>query len=104
GGITRNLGGGNALSVGFGVDAIENPVTDASLGTKTATLRPKASIYYDRDGSLLWSVTAGAPGGAVSWLTANVYPGMLRVAGVSPGLWLQLPKDGGVRFGLVSSL
>jgi hypothetical protein len=50
GGVTRVFTGGNALSVGFGADAIENPVVDTLLGQKGATLRPKGAIYYDRNG------------------------------------------------------
>jgi hypothetical protein len=110
GGITRVLRGGNALSVGFGLDAVDNPVVDSLTGAKGATLRPKGAIYYDRNGSLLWSLTIGSPNGLRSWLAANVYPGFLGFAGVKPGLWVQLPRrdplaehDGKLRLGIVSS-
>jgi len=114
GGVTRVLPGGNALSVGFGADAIENPVVDTLLGQKGATLRPKGAIYYDRNGSLLWSVAVGAANGLRSPISANVYPGTLRIAGLKPGLWVQIPRkpqpgdpeavqDGAFRVGIVSS-
>jgi hypothetical protein len=90
-GLSRKVGETDALSLGAGMDA-------DSTGR-----RPKAGLYYDRNGSLLWSVAVGSPTTAVSWLTVNAYPGALRVKGVSPGLWFQLPKNGGARFGIVSS-
>jgi hypothetical protein len=110
GGLTRVLHDGRAVSVGFGLDAIENPIVDSLTGAKGATLRPKGAIYYDRNGSLLWSVTVGSPNGLRSWVSANVYPGVLGVGRIKPGLWLQLPRrdpqiahDGRLRVGIVSS-
>jgi hypothetical protein len=97
-GVTRDLGGGSALSLGLGLD--NNVVTD-TLGTRS-TLRPKAGLYYDKDGSLLWSISAGGPSSVTSRVTFNAYPGALRVGPVSPGFWVQLPKGGTMRFGLVS--
>jgi hypothetical protein len=114
GGVTHVLRDGNALSVGFGLDAIENPVVDSLTGAKGATLRPKAAIYFDRHGSLLWSLSVGAGNGLRSRISANVYPSVLRIAGMHPGVWLQIPRrlsggdptavsDGSLRFGIVSS-
>lgn len=101
-GLAREFSDGNTLSMVGGVEAVQNPITDARTGAKGATLKPETGIYYDRDGSLLWSLKIGSPSGAVSWITMNAYPGLFRVGSVAPGLWLQLPKDGGVRFGVVS--
>jgi hypothetical protein len=114
GGLTRVFHGGNALSVGFGLDAIANPVVDTLLGAKGATLRPKGAIYYDRNGSLLWSVAVGTPNGVRSRISANLYPDVLKIGPISPGLWLQIPRaprpgdreaidDGKFRVGIVSS-
>lgn len=114
GGVTRVLNDGNALSLGFGVDAIDNPVVDTLLGAKSATLRPKGAIYFDRHGSLLWSLSVGAPNGLRSRVSANLYPGVFEIAGFKPGLWLQIPRapkpgdpngvhDGKFRVGIVST-
>jgi hypothetical protein len=103
-GLSRSLGGGRAFSMGTGFDAVENPIVDQRTGAKSATLRPKVGMYYDRDGSLLWSLAIGSPRSAVSWLTMSAYPGVLHVGRWSPGVWLQLPKGGGVRLGLASTL
>lgn len=98
-GVSRGLGNGRALSLGFGLGSGTSPMT----GAESTRVRPKAGLFYDRDGSLLWSITAGSPPGYASWLSLNTYPGALRIGGVSPGFWMQLPKRGGVRFGLASS-
>lgn len=103
GGVSRSIGGGNWISLGMGVDAVENPITDSTRMTKGATLKPKAALYLDRDGSLLASIAAGSPRGMSSWLTANLYPGVVRVGRFSPGFWLQLPRAGGVRAGVTST-
>lgn len=103
GGVSRAIGGGNAISVGLGLDAVENPITDSTRMTKGATLKPKGAIYLDRNGSLLASASVGSPRGMSSWLTANVFPGVVRVGRFSPGLWMQLPRAGGIRAGVISS-
>src|SRR5439155_2821515 len=114
GGVTRVFPDGNALSVGVGADAIENPVVDSLLGAKGATLRPKGAIYFDRNGSLLWSVAIGAGNGLRSRIAVNLYPGVVRIVGFKPGFWLQIPRaprpgdpeavhDGKFRVGIVSS-
>ena len=74
---------------------------DSTTGKKTATLEPNAGIFYDRNGSLLASlISARRERQRVS--TLNVYPGVLRFGGVSPGLWVQQVQGGGVRFGIAS--
>lgn len=103
GGLSRSIGGGRAISLGIGLDAVENPITDSTRMTKGATLKPKAAAYFDRNGSLLASVTVGSQKGMASWATANVYPGVIRLGPIAPGFWLQLPRAGGLRAGIVSS-
>ena len=84
-------------------------------GAHGATLRPKGALYYDRNGSLLGSLSVGAPNGLRSRISANIYPGVLAIGGFKPGLWLQIPRkaprpgdpegvhDGKIRVGIVSS-
>ncbi|MDB4873746.1 MAG: hypothetical protein JWM41_192 [Gemmatimonadetes bacterium] len=101
-GASRQLANGDAWSAGVGVDAIDNPIVDPRSGAKGATLRFKGGIFYDRRGSLLWSALAGSRSD-VAVVDLNVYPGVLRVGAVSPGVWLQLPRNGGVRLGVTTS-
>ncbi len=102
-GVSHALGNGDAVSVGFGADAVDNPVVDSRTGARTATLRPKGGLFYDRAGSLLWSLQLGSRSD-VAVVNANVYPGVVRMGSLHPGLWLQMPRSGGVRFGLATSL
>jgi len=110
GGVTRVLSGGNAISLGVGADAIDNPIVDTLRGARTVTLRPKGALYFDRNGSLLWSVSVGAPNGLRSRISAELYPGFIGVSGFRPGLWLQIPRapqgnapeDGEIRLGVVT--
>jgi hypothetical protein len=91
------------VSVGIGLDAVENPITDSTRMTRGATLKPKAAVYLDRNGSVLGSLAVGSPRGMSSWVTANVNPGLVHLGPVAPGFWVQLPRGGGLRAGIVSS-
>jgi hypothetical protein len=101
-GATRELEGGSALSAGVGVDAIDNPVVDARTGARGATLRFKGGVFYDRRGSLLWSVLAGSRSDDAV-VDVNVYPGILHLGSARPGIWAQVPRGGGVRVGFATS-
>lgn len=100
-GASRTLDNGNAVSAGFGVDAVDNPIVDTHTGAKTATLRFKSGVFYDHHGSLLWSLLVGSRQD-VAAVDVNVYPGVLRLGALSPGVWLQLPRSGGLRVGVTS--
>lgn len=102
-GLSRRGAQGSAWSGGLGLDAVDNPVVDDRTGAKTATLAFKGGLFYDRDGSLLFSILAGSRRG-VARLTINFYPGMLNVAGTHPGFWFQIPDHGAARFGIATRL
>ena len=78
-GLSRSGANGSAWSGGVGLDAVDNPVVDARTGAKTATLAFKGGLFYDRDGSLLFSILGGSRRD-VARLTINFYPGTLNVA------------------------
>ena len=71
--------------------------------TQGATLKPKVAMYLDRNGSVLGSLAIGSPRGMSSWVTANLYPGVVHIGSLAPGYWLQVVRDGGVRVGVTSS-
>jgi hypothetical protein len=100
-GASRVRDDGDAWSVGFGVDAVDNPVVDSRTDAKTATLRFKGGVFYDHRGSLLGSLLVGSRSDDAV-VDADIYPGVLRVGSLHPGLWLQVPRGGGVRVGLAS--
>ena len=100
-GVSKTIGKGRALSLGMGLDGVPAvPGTDSTPGVKSKLL-PKGTLYYDRNGSLLWSLTVNNYTDA-NRVALNVYPGLFRVHGFTTGLWTQLPTAGGIRFGIVS--
>lgn len=99
GGVSVGKKGGLAFSVAAGADAIDTPVVDSASGKKTVTLKPNSGVFVDRDGVLLFSLTARYSNEVIAM--ANLYPGVLRVGGVSFGSWVQVTKDRRLRFGIV---
>jgi hypothetical protein len=95
--------GGDALSIAVGPYVVDNPVVDTLNNAKSATFRMNGGVFYDRDGSLLVSAIYSARSD-VSRLNVNVYPGMLRIGGFSPGVWLHTVPGGGIRVGVASRL
>jgi hypothetical protein len=101
-GISKTIGGGRAISVGLGADGVpEVPATDSTPRIAGTTL-PKATVYYDRNGSLLWSVAINNRT-EMNHVAVNIYPGLLRVGGFTTGLWAQFPRSGGVKGGIIST-
>jgi hypothetical protein len=100
GGVSYGKKGGLALSIGTGAEVVDTPVVDTVSGKKTVTLKPNGGIFIDRAGSLLFSINyRDAPETVVS---ANLYPGVIRVGPVTFGLWTHALRDGRWRFGIVA--
>jgi hypothetical protein len=94
---------GGAWSAAIGPYVVTNPIVDTLRGARTATFRMNGGLFYDREGSLLFSALY-AWHSEVAKLNVNVFPGVLRIGRLSPGVWLQTPERGGVRIGVVSRL
>ncbi|HEY6220572.1 MAG TPA: hypothetical protein VIV65_11010 [Gemmatimonadaceae bacterium] len=101
-GLSKSIGGGQALSLGLGLDGI--PAIDATDSTPSHSSKvlPKATLYFDRNNSLLWSISVNNYSDA-NRVAINVYPGVLRIHGFTTGLWTQIPTKGGYRFGIVGN-
>jgi hypothetical protein len=101
GGVTYTGETGRSISVGIGrgsdVAAIEDSVKDV----RTVNLGARAGIFYDRDGSLLASLIYNGSNDGL--FVINVYPGVLHVGSASPGVWLDVRRNG-VRFGVAAPL
>lgn len=97
-GPSRRIGQNYWLSVTGGFDPSDNPVIDPTTNAKTVTLKPNAGLFFDRNGSLLFSVIS--KGGSNNGTTVNLYP----LARNMPGLWVQRVRGGGARFGIVSPI
>jgi hypothetical protein len=99
-GVSRRAGTDLWVSASGGFDPSDNPIIDPVTGAKTVLLKPNAGLFLDRDGSLLVSLVM--KGGSRDGATLNVYPGVIRIPGVSPGVWAQTIQGGGFRFGVVA--
>lgn len=101
-GLSHAVGRRHTLSVAAGADATKIETLDEATGRKGIGLAPSLGVYVDRDGSLLASLQGAAGGDALA--TLNVYPGVVSLGPVSPGLWAQVARGGIIRFGLTPLL
>ena len=84
-----------ALSAGAGIRASQ--LEDLGNGAQTVYLIPSAGFFCDRNGSLLFSVTTATT--SRYGVRVNLYPGVLHVGPVSPGLFVLASRAGGTIFG-----
>jgi hypothetical protein len=93
-GLTIRRSPTHSFSVGGGVMAKE--LVDAQPGlpsrSLTATVVPALGVFYDRDNSLLFSLIVAPRKDDV--MSLNLYPGIVRLGGASPGFFL---ATGGAR-------
>jgi hypothetical protein len=99
-GLTFRGSTSHSISIAGGVMAKE--LVDAAPGLPsrsiTATIVPALGIYYDRENSLLFSAVI-APR-KDDKMSINVYPGVLKVRGVSPGISLAIGGRRGLSLGV----
>jgi hypothetical protein len=95
-GLTRRLNEQDSFSFGAGLRAGE--LVELDDGFRTVDLAASAGVFYDRNNSLLASFVMAKT--KEYRFRFNVYPGVLRVAGVSPGLFLADRRTRGLVFGL----
>jgi len=95
-GLSRRLDEEYSVTVAGGWDTSVRSVD--STGHETVAFAPGGGVYFDRNNSLLWSVTAGP---ADNQLAVNVYPGVLPGRAGRLGLWAVLTRENEVRLGIV---
>lgn len=99
-GLTYRRSESYSLSVAGG--AMAKSLIDAEPGkpsrSLTAKIVPAVGVFYDRDNSLLFSLVV-APR-KDDKMSVNIYPGILRIAGVSPGLSLAIGGARGLSIGM----
>jgi len=71
---------------------------DPKTGHETAGFAPAAGIFYDRNDSLLWSLTT-SPG--ENLVSVNVYPGVLPGKARAIGIWGVYSRSGHLSLGLL---
>lgn len=99
-GLSYKFSDGTAISAGAGLHAKNLVMVDPNTHQQTMDLVWNAGLFYDRENSLLVSLT-------VSGLTdnsadLNVYPGVLHAGKFSPGFWMELRQDKAVLLGLTT--
>ena len=95
-GLSYTKANGSAFSFGAGLRA--KGLVDIGGNVLTADLVPSAGFFYDRDGSLLFSVSAANT--SRYRVRVNAYPGLLRVGGRTAGLFALWNRDDQVVVGL----
>ncbi len=95
-GVSRKLDDQHHLSVGVGGDTEVREI-DAS-GHETVGFAPGGGLYFDRNNSLLWSLTVSP---AENALSINVYPGVLPWRARALGAWIVRTRRDEWRFGIV---
>jgi hypothetical protein len=97
-GISRKLADDeHHFSVGIGGDTEVRDI-DRS-GHETVGFAPGAGVYYDRNNSLLWSLTTSP---AENLVALNVYPNVVPKLGRDLGLWAVYTRRNELRFGVVN--
>jgi hypothetical protein len=99
-GASRRFDNGDAISVGAGVRAVSLKLLDPNFFLLTTVLKWETGIFYDRNNSLLASLFVG--GADDNPVTLNIYPGVVRIAGISPGLWALHSDRYGFSFGITT--
>jgi hypothetical protein len=99
-GLAYKDGNGAALSVGLGMRAKRLEKVGTATAQQTAELTWNAGAFLDVHNSLLVSLMIS--GLTRNTVTLNIYPGLVRIAGISPGFWLTMDRDGAVMGGIVT--
>ncbi len=95
-GISQKIGEEHHFSIGAGGDTEVRDID--KQGLETVKFAPGAGIYWDRNNSLLWSVTTSP---AENLVAVNVYPGVLPGFARSVGAWVVRTRRDEWRFGIV---
>jgi hypothetical protein len=91
---------GATLSVGLGLRAKRLEQVQNHSAQQTADLVWNAGIFLDVENSLLASLFLS--GLTQNTVTLNIYPGLFRVNGISPGCWISVNRDGSLMGGVVT--
>jgi hypothetical protein len=79
------------VSVGAGLRGRTLQLLDPAKNQQTLDLVWNAGIFYDRENSLMASLFFS--GLTEYTVSANIYPGILRIGDFSPGLWVVFGRE-----------
>jgi hypothetical protein len=99
-GLSEKLESGDNLSVGIGFRS--KHLVDLSKNARQRTIETswQAGVYYDRNNSLLASITLS--GVKEYFASIDIYPGIINIGGFSPGLWTVIGRNGDSVFGITT--
>lgn len=99
-GISKKLESGDNLS--FGVGFRTKHLVDVTKTVRQRTIETgwQAGVYYDRNNSLLASLTLS--GIKEYFASIDIYPGIINIGSFSPGLWAVISRNGNSMFGITT--
>ncbi|MCZ7557339.1 MAG: hypothetical protein M5R41_13140 [Bacteroidia bacterium] len=100
-GASVRLDNGDAISLAAGLRTKQLHAETENPLRVTADLTWSGGLYWDREGSLLASFVLS--GISSNLLTANVYPGVFRIGGISPGCFITVTTEGRIFAGINST-
>lgn len=97
-GLSYRFNNGYSVSIGGGIRPNTLRLLDIKGRQVTIDSKLSGGIFLDKDNSLMASlVVSDVPD---YFITANVYPGLLKLGKFTPGLWAAVGKTGYVTFGI----
>lgn len=101
GGLSYKYKDGSAISVGAGLAASDLIVLDEKTNKKTLGLVGNFAAFYDRNNSLLASLAVTIKTDYM--INLNIYPGLVKLWGFSPGIWAAYNQNGNYIFGITAT-
>lgn len=101
GGLSYKFKDGTGLSVGFGLRASDLILLDEKTNKKTLGLVGNLGLFYDKNNSLLASLSVTIKTDYM--VNVNIYPGLIKMGSISPGLWGAYGQNGNVILGFTFS-
>ncbi|MGD0338220.1 MAG: hypothetical protein ABSB78_05475 [Bacteroidota bacterium] len=98
GGVSYKCPDGDAFSFGVGMAASDLILLNRTSNKKTLDLVWDIGFFYDRNNSLLASLSITKKTDYIANL--NIYPGVVRIGNFSPGLWCAYCEREGLLLGL----
>ena len=99
-GLSYRWSSGEGLSVGLGLRAKNRYVVEAGENKQSLNLVWNGGIFYDWDNSLMASLMIS--GLTENLATLNIYPGIFKFGGFSPGVWWMVSRNGSLSFGVTT--
>jgi hypothetical protein len=99
-GLSEKLESGDNLSVGVGFRSKHLVDVTTTARQRTIETSWQAGVYYDRNNSLLASVTLS--GVREYFASIDIYPGIINIGNFSPGLWTVIGRNGDSVFGITT--